>query len=323
MNSVKVNDAFNIMRKRFYDEDVVLCVALIPKTFPSLHCLQLHNVPDFDSFFKACAPLVSLRILELSFRDTVLNVDIPRKDRAEEFTTSYDQIMKNTPPLEVLRIAVSFDSGHDYFFSGNREKATKQIITIIRASSSTLFELSIFGNGNIYFETLGLNRTYFPRLRRVGFWSVMGRVFGIRKFILAHQPNLSEVNLDYSCAHLYATLSCLSRIMRGLCPREGNQDAIDEDEEKIETFVHPEDRKWGHFECDKFAYAKREGNVVEISLSFPQFDVNGDDVDSNDDLRIFKLSPFLRQFTHLEILTLAACRHDERNFARLMVRDLA
>ncbi len=70
------------------------------------------------------------------------------------------------------------------------------------------------------------------------------------------------------------------------------------------------------------AYAKREGNV-EISLSFPQFDVDGDDVDSNDDLRILKLSPFLRQFTHLEILTLAAGRHDERNFARLMVRDLA
>ncbi len=61
---------------------------------------------------------------------------------------------------------------------------------------------------------------------------------------------------------------------------------------------------------------------VELSISFPQIDIDGFEVNSNGDLRIFKLAILLGQFTHLEILTLMACRHDERDFVSLMVRDL-
>ncbi len=320
--SVNVNNIWHTMGKGFYDEDLGLVVALIPKTFPSLRCLRLHNVPDLDPFFKICASLVSLRILDISFCDTVLDADVDFEDRVDEFTTSCEQIVRNTPPLEVLRIAVLFGTGPKSFFVSNRAKAIMQIISLIRASSSTLFEFSIAGNGHVYFDALKLTQMHFPRLRRLTLWSMLGNVADIRKFILVHQANLAELNLTFFCTRSYPTLSCLSRIMKGICPLEGNKAAFAEEEEKIDSLVHPEDARWGHFECDVFAYAMREGKVVELSISFPQIDIDGFEVNSNGDLRIFKLAILLGQFTHLEILTLMACRHDERDFVSLMVRDL-
>ncbi|KLO13059.1 hypothetical protein SCHPADRAFT_904586 [Schizopora paradoxa] len=314
-------DAFYILQKVFYEKDIGHCLTVVPMIFPSLHCLRLHNIPNLDDFFASCAGLVSLRILDIQLCDSMLdvyahNVENP-KDRTEQIRRSCDQIKKNTPALEILRIAFTFGSTPHSVFSVARLKAIRQIHTLIRATAPSIVDLSIVGFNRVSFDSLKLKRIQFPRLRRLGIWCMIGRVVGIRKFILARHPRLEEVVLDYSDSDLDVTLSCLSRIMRGVSPRKGNKEATNEEEDEIESLVHPEDAKWGSFECDRFAYAMRGKHVVEMSLSFADVDINEDIVDANDTLTVAKLSLFLRQFKHLEVLTLVAPRHDEPNVATI------
>jgi len=167
-------DIFINLSKRFYDIDVGLCVALIPKTFPSLHCLRLHNVPDLDPFFETCASLVSLRILDISFCESVLGESNSTSQREEEFAASQDTILENTPPLEVLRIAVSFypSRRHHYTSNSSGEKVILQMTSLIRTVSPTLIEFSVTGFSNLFFDTLKLNSMSFPVLKRLGLRSL-------------------------------------------------------------------------------------------------------------------------------------------------------
>ncbi len=222
-----------------------------------------------------------------------------------------------TPPLEGLRVGVYFDGrlGRGQLFDFTKEKSLVQMLALIRTASPTLFEFAFVGRKSVSFDALKSLR--FPRLRRLSLWSIACPASDVRIFVLAHQPHLAELNVHYSRDHPYPTLSCISRIMRGVCPRTDNYAASGVVEEEVDTLVHDDDRRgWGHHKCSAFAYAKRAGEVVELSLSFPRVHL------SNDNLRARNLSHFLGQFKHLKALTLRVSEHKEHNLRGLMVRVL-
>ncbi len=162
-----------------------------------------------------------------------------------------------TPPLEGLRVGVYFDGrlGRGQLFDCTKEKSLVQMLALIRTASPTLFEFAFVGRKSVSFDALKSLR--FPRLRRLSLWSIACPASDVRVFVLAHQPHLAELNVHYSRDHPYPTLSCISRIMRGVCPRTDNYAASGVVED---TLVHDDDRRgWGHHKCSAFAYAKRAG----------------------------------------------------------------
>ncbi len=139
-------------------------------------------------------------------------------------------------------------TGPKSFFASNRAKAIMQIISLIRASSSTLFEFSITGNGYVYFDALKLTQMHFPRLRRLTLWSMLGNVADIRKFILVHQANPSGTQSHFLLHTFIPDVVMPFQDYEGAFVRsKGTRQPSPKRKEKIDSLVHPEDVKVGPF----------------------------------------------------------------------------
>ncbi len=295
-------------------------VELIPIMFSSLHCLRLHNIPNLDGFFGALRSTQTLRVLDLQVCDSVFGAQTAPWNYFDEIPTYCEKIVQNTPPLESLRIKIAFEYKNRRYFVRNKEMVIHHILALIGAAEPTLLDLSISANLDITIDML--KSLHFPRLRRLALRSVPGKSTDFHNFILAHRAHLVEVNIEYDAlTETHVTLSAISRIIRGICPREGHKDSQDVLDDDVGSLVHPEDGKWGHFECESFGYAKRSGEVAELSLSIPMADFSGNHIEANEDLRFTKLAEFLAKYEQLEILTLMVSGHDEVAFSDIMVRE--
>lgn len=177
----------------------------------------------------------------------------------------------------------------------NKDKVIHHIMALIGATEPTLFDLSISANLDISIDML--KSLHFPRLKRLALRSVAGKSSDFHKFILAHGAHLTEVNIEYDdLTETHVTLSSISRLIRGVSPREGHKNAENVADDDVDALVDPWDGKWGHFECESFGYAKRAGVVVELSLSIPMTDFSGNDIEANENMRFTNLAGFLENY---------------------------
>lgn len=227
-------------------------------------------------------------------------VPTSHESKPRDLDFSHKDFSRGVPPLEGLRIGLHMSGTFDREAYNDREKSLLQLSALIRAASPTLFEFAMIANKNPD-SFFSLKTLRFPRLRRLSLSNIGITPSDIASFVLVHQPQLTDLKVHYYFSHSlsFPTLSDALDLMQGV------------DHKVVDPPMHQGDNGGDYGWCRSFAYAKRAGEIVELSLSVIL------------NMRVQNLSNLFDRFGHLEILTLVARDHREQSFKELMVRYLA